>query len=634
MKKFGKYEVVEQIAVGGFGTVYRGFDPVIKRPVAIKACTSQDRTTRERFQLEAEIGGNLHHRNITTVHDFGVEGETPFLVQELLDGEDLDRKIKRREDVSPGKKLLYLTQIARGLEHAHSKGVVHRDLKPANVHILPDGTVKIMDFGIARLTHQETGFTTAGQTVGTTAYLAPEQIRGEELDQRADIFSFGALSYELLTYERAFKGDTISSLMYSILSERPQEIARHWADCPPALSDLVERCLEKEPDRRPQEFSEIVGELSKIRVESSPHSLRARRPEPRPESAEPTVTAPTTQIPAAPAPVAPAPPAPAAAETRSWRSPWIGVGAGVTAFAILALAAALWVGSRPEAAPGDAGAEAPAPPAATDAAAPAGPGAPQVTGSEHVRPVQAPTETAKDRPAASRDRPAGVESPRRESESSRAPAPRTTVKEPAAAIEPPRPSAEGLTGGPGTPAEPQRPPAPPPDPGSRTEPPRAPVPAPASPPATTPPPATTEVPAPPQAENPGPAPATLPAPEQTAATPPAPAEDLPDPAAGVREAIDRWAAAWSRMDRAAILRAHPGLSGRDVDQALRGKKSYSAEIAACGTPKVAGDTASISCSYTIRSDAGRGPETFSMKAAFELERSGAVWAISKLTPER
>jgi TolB-like protein/cytochrome c-type biogenesis protein CcmH/NrfG len=265
LERFGKFEILERIASGGFGEVFKAYDPAIKRSVAIKTCTLGDERTRRRFALEAEIAGNLHHRNITTIYDFGVEGDTPYLVQELLQGEDLDRKIKRRDEISYSRKLTYLLQLAHGLEHAHGAGVVHRDLKPGNIHVLADGTLKIMDFGIARLLHQETGLTETGQTVGTTAYLAPEQIRGEDLDQRVDIFAFGALAYELLTYERAFNGDTISSLMYQIISQEPEPIRTYWPECPADLTGLIERCLDKDPDGRPQEFSEIVGELNRIR---------------------------------------------------------------------------------------------------------------------------------------------------------------------------------------------------------------------------------------------------------------------------------------------------------------------------------------------------------------------------------
>ncbi len=282
IERFGKYEVLEKIAAGGFGEVYRGYDPVIKRNLAIKTCTANDETTRRRFELEAEISGNLHHRNIITIYDFGVQDDVPYLVEELLTGEDLDDKIKRGDPIPYAERMLYLQQIARGLGYAHSKGVIHRDVKPGNVHVLKDGTVKIMDFGIAQLQHQQTGLTATGQTIGTTAYLSPEQVRGEAVDHRTDIFSFGALAYELVSYQRAFQGDTFSAVMYQILSENPRPVRDHWPDCPNGLVRLIDRCLEKDRDGRFAEFGEIVEELKRLRgVEPGspvPHSAAAAAP--------------------------------------------------------------------------------------------------------------------------------------------------------------------------------------------------------------------------------------------------------------------------------------------------------------------------------------------------------------------
>ncbi|MEM7584482.1 MAG: serine/threonine-protein kinase [Acidobacteriota bacterium] len=199
MESIGKYKIEKKIGSGGFGEVFKGYDPFIKRHVAVKTCISSDEEIRNRFFQEAEIAGNLQHRNITTVYDFGIHEGLPYLIQEYLSGEDLDSKIKRRDFLPYPEKLYYLLQIARGLAKAHAKGVIHRDIKPANIRVLEDGTVKIMDFGIAKLAQQESGLTQTGMTLGTAAYLAPEQIRGEAVDTATDIFSFGVLAYELLT---------------------------------------------------------------------------------------------------------------------------------------------------------------------------------------------------------------------------------------------------------------------------------------------------------------------------------------------------------------------------------------------------------------------------------------------------
>src|SRR5262247_3106067 len=161
LEKIGKYEVSEQIGVGGFGAVYRGRDPFIKRTVAIKTCQVNDEEIKHRFFREAELAGNLHHRNITTIYDFGVENGIPYIVQEFLTGEDLDKKIKRGEPIAAARKVEILMAIA-------------------------DGTVKVMDFGIAKSLQTESNLTQTGITLGTSAYLAPEQIRGEAIDRRTD----------------------------------------------------------------------------------------------------------------------------------------------------------------------------------------------------------------------------------------------------------------------------------------------------------------------------------------------------------------------------------------------------------------------------------------------------------------
>ena len=263
MRTIGKYEVVEKIGEGGFGTIFKGFDPHIRRFVAIKSCSSEEQELRSRFFHEAQIAGNLQHRHIVTVYDFGVQDGVPYLVQEYLSGEDLDRKIKRKDAIPLAEKLLYLIHVARGLEYAHSKGVVHRDIKPANVRILEDGTAKIMDFGIAKLTNQDTGLTQTGMTLGTAAYLAPEQIRGETIGPGTDIFSWGVTAWELLSFSRPFAGQHISTVLYQILNE-PQPPLRDVApDVPAEVIAVVDHCLEKKPERRYPSCTELLRDLDR-----------------------------------------------------------------------------------------------------------------------------------------------------------------------------------------------------------------------------------------------------------------------------------------------------------------------------------------------------------------------------------
>ena len=264
-KKIGKYEILEKIGEGGFGIVYKGRDPFIKRHVAVKTCSSDNESIQQRFFREAEIAGNLHHANVVTIHDFGVEGETPYLVQEFLTGEDLDVLVREKPESIPlESKIQHLRGIAEGLRYAHSQGVIHRDIKPANIRILENGKVKVMDFGIAKLKDQESQLTQTGMTLGTVSYLSPEQLKGDQIDHRADIFSYGVLAYELLTGQRPFAATSIQTLFYQLLHEDPQPISVEGL--PDGLQQLVLRCLAKERDDRFQNFDEVIAELERIQA--------------------------------------------------------------------------------------------------------------------------------------------------------------------------------------------------------------------------------------------------------------------------------------------------------------------------------------------------------------------------------
>lgn len=260
----GKYEVLERIGEGGFGAVYKGLDTVLQRHVAIKVCTSRRGLLRERFLREAEIAAGLQHPNITTLHDLGFDGETPFLVQEFLTGEDLEAKIERREELSLARRVEILLEVARGLEYAHGQGVLHRDVKPGNVRILESGEAKLMDFGIARLLGQVSGLTQEGEALGTVGYLAPEQLRNEGLDERADLFAYGVLAYELLTYQKPFVGESFSQVSYQVLYEGPKPLSAHVPECPPQLEGIISRCLDKDRGRRYQTMTEVIADLADL----------------------------------------------------------------------------------------------------------------------------------------------------------------------------------------------------------------------------------------------------------------------------------------------------------------------------------------------------------------------------------
>ncbi|MEM1181491.1 MAG: serine/threonine-protein kinase [Acidobacteriota bacterium] len=269
MERIGKYEVLDQIGSGGFATVYKGYDPFIKRPVAIKVCNSREEESRQRFYREAEIVGSLTHRNITAVYDFGVHDDQPYLVEEYLPGEDLAHMVRRQEPSDLAQRLDFLVQIASGLEFAHKQGVIHRDIKPSNVRVLGDGRIKIMDFGTAKLAHVESNLTQAGMTLGTVAYLSPERLLGNPSGTNSDIFSYGVLAYEVLSFRRPFSGRNIPNLIDQVLNAAPTPLADNWPDCPPKLAEIVHRCLFKDPTVRYASCGDVLSDLEQVIVDNT-----------------------------------------------------------------------------------------------------------------------------------------------------------------------------------------------------------------------------------------------------------------------------------------------------------------------------------------------------------------------------
>jgi serine/threonine-protein kinase len=205
-QRIGKYEIVGKLGQGAMGEVFRAHDPVLNRAVAVKRITAgldADEMVRKRFQREAQSAALLSHPNIITVYELGFEGEQLFMAMELLDGIDLKHALTARK-MTLDEKIGVVQQICEGLAFAHAHDIVHRDLKPANIHILPSGKVKIMDFGLARLSGSE--MTTTGMVMGTPHYMSPEQVRGQKADARSDIFALGCLFYELLAGRKLRRG--------------------------------------------------------------------------------------------------------------------------------------------------------------------------------------------------------------------------------------------------------------------------------------------------------------------------------------------------------------------------------------------------------------------------------------------
>jgi Tol biopolymer transport system component len=274
--KLGPYEIVALLGAGGMGEVYRARDSRLKREVAIKVlpqALSLDADRLRRFEQEALATAALNHPNILAVFDIGTSEGSPYVVSELLEGETLRERL-RSGPIGVRKALDHALQIAHGLAAAHEKGIIHRDLKPENLFLTKDGRVKILDFGLAKLTQAEPGAhtslptatdgTEAGVVLGTAGYMSPEQVRGMALDARSDIFSFGAILYEMLSGKRAFHGDTPADTMSSILKEDPPDLNETNRSVSPALERIVQHCLEKNPESRFHSASDIAFDLEHL----------------------------------------------------------------------------------------------------------------------------------------------------------------------------------------------------------------------------------------------------------------------------------------------------------------------------------------------------------------------------------
>lgn len=265
LEKLGKYLILGELGRGAGGVVYRARDPIINRLVALKTITTglaEYPDLLQRFYQEAQSAGGLQHPNIVTIYDLGDADGIPYIAMELLEGESLDQLIGRRPALPIPLKLTYAMQACRALDYAHKRGIIHRDIKPDNVMLTRDGTVKVVDFGIARVL--ETSKTQTGMLLGTFAYMSPEQYHGEHADARSDIWSFGVLLYELLAYQRPFKGQTPASLMHSICQQDPPPLQETVPGCPSALEKVVQKVLAKSPDDRYQSMEEVLLDLDPI----------------------------------------------------------------------------------------------------------------------------------------------------------------------------------------------------------------------------------------------------------------------------------------------------------------------------------------------------------------------------------
>lgn len=279
----GPYQILGTIGEGGMGVVYRAKDTRLGRDVAVKVLTQvafSDRERLLRFEQEARATGMLNHPNLLTVYDVGRDDDgNPFLVTELLEGETLRSRLDRGP-LSPRKAVDAALQMAQGLAAAHEKGIVHRDLKPDNIFLTRDGRLKILDFGIAKLTNRsqdgptfEIAATEPGMVLGTVGYMSPEQVRGEPVDHRSDLFSLGAIFFEMLAGTRAFRRNSAIETLSAILKEDPPDLTELLPAIPPALERLVRRCLEKDRDHRFQSAQDLAFNLETLTAMSGTSTL-------------------------------------------------------------------------------------------------------------------------------------------------------------------------------------------------------------------------------------------------------------------------------------------------------------------------------------------------------------------------
>jgi serine/threonine protein kinase len=306
--RLGRYELLESLGHGRLSEVYRARDTSIGRFVAVKvlpASLAADPAWLQRFEQEARAVGQLDHPNILSIHDLGVHEGRPYLVLELLEGQTLRERLTV-SGLTVGKAISYGIQVMQGIAAAHEKGIVHRDLKPENLFITRDGRVKILDFGLAQLrpagpeppADEPAGLSTVtepGLILGTFAYMSPEQVRAERVDQRSDIFSFGAILYEMATGLKAFHANSSVETMIAILREEPPPLPAVSEAA--ALDRIIRRCLEKDPDERFQSARDVTFALEDLPAVKPPRPRSTRERSERPLStARPTSPEPARAV--------------------------------------------------------------------------------------------------------------------------------------------------------------------------------------------------------------------------------------------------------------------------------------------------------------------------------------------------
>jgi tRNA A-37 threonylcarbamoyl transferase component Bud32 len=263
--RIGKYVINGRIGKGGMGQVYRGYDEALDREVAVKTLTIQgtlEEESRKRFEIEARAAAKLNHPNIVTVFELGQDRGIPYIAMELLPGWDLEGLLRSGESLLMQEKLDIIIQVCRGLQFAHEHHIVHRDIKPSNIRVLDDGSVKIMDFGIAKLAN--THVTRTGMMVGTVHYMCPEQIQGQQVDGRSDVFAVGVILYELLAGRKPFEGEGPTDILFKIVQQATPALP-DLGMLTPALQAIVGKTLAKSPPERYSSAARLADDLAELR---------------------------------------------------------------------------------------------------------------------------------------------------------------------------------------------------------------------------------------------------------------------------------------------------------------------------------------------------------------------------------
>src|SRR5579863_8498006 len=277
-KRFGRYEIVGELGRGAMGVVYNARDPQIDRVVAIKTVSlwgqepEEEAEFRMRFMNEAQAAGRLHHSGIVSIFDLGEspENHDPYIVLEYVSGESLSRILSREKKLPLATALKLAEEIAEALDYAHAQGVVHRDIKPANILVTETGHAKIADFGIAKLNLVH--FTIPGKVLGTPAYMAPEQLSGEDSDGRSDLFSLGVILYVMVTGHSPFQGNSATTVCYKVVNREPVPASALNLDLPRALDAVISHAIAKDPDARYQRGSDFAADLQTLRQHHQPGS--------------------------------------------------------------------------------------------------------------------------------------------------------------------------------------------------------------------------------------------------------------------------------------------------------------------------------------------------------------------------